>query len=97
MTKTALNLDLKVTAWHWTIPELPNIAYFGICFLLGLILAGLKGLPAKFRLKKDIKTKNATIASLNEQINTLKIDLDVFRHDPYIKKKLEEQEKILNT
>ena len=91
MTTIVLKLDLKIASWNWTIPELQNIAYFGICFLLGLILAGIKGFVVKLRLKKEIKTKNATIASLKEQVNTLKTDLEVFKHDPYIKKELEEK------
>jgi len=37
MTTVALKFDLKISTWHWTIPELQNIVYFGICFFLGLI------------------------------------------------------------
>jgi hypothetical protein len=84
-----LEIDLKVSTWHWAIPELPNIAYFGICFLLGIILIGIKTIAIKFRLNKEIKTKNATIESLEKQVNTIKTDLEVFQHDPYIKKELE--------
>lgn len=91
MHKTALELDLKISTWHWSIPGLENIAYFGICFLLGLILAGFKGLRAKFRLKKEIKTKNIEIVSLLEQVTALKTELTVFTHDPYIKKNMEER------
>jgi hypothetical protein len=91
MTKTGLSLDLKVAGWDWTIPEIQNIAYWGICFLLGLILAGLRGFFAKLSLKKEIKSRDREIASLKEQVNTLKIELDVFQHDPYIKKNLEKK------
>ncbi|WP_299978873.1 LapA family protein [Desulfobacula sp.] len=91
MTTRALKFDLKIASWNWTIPELQNIAYFGICFLLGLILAGLKGFVVKLRLKKEIKTKDAAAASLKEQVNTLKTELEVFQHDPYIKKEMEEK------
>ncbi len=91
MTTVALKFDLKVASWNWTIPELQNIAYFGICFLSGLILAGLKGFVVSFRLSKEIKAKNTTITSLKEQVNTLKTELEVFQHDPYIKKQLEEE------
>ncbi|MCP3875627.1 MAG: hypothetical protein GY699_21040 [Desulfobacteraceae bacterium] len=94
MTTVALNLDLKFNSWAWTVPELQNIAYFGICFLLGLFLAGGKGLLSKFKLKKQIKIKDAAIASLNDQVNTLKTKLEVFQHDPYIKKDIEEKQKI---
>ncbi len=91
MTTVALKFDLKVASWNWTIPELQNIAYFGICFLSGLIIAGLKGFVVSFRLSKEIKAKNTTITSLKEQVNTLKTELEVFQHDPYIKKQLEEE------
>jgi hypothetical protein len=91
MTTVALKFDLKVASWNWTIPELQNIAYFGICFLLGLILAGLKGFVVSFKLSKEIKTKDASLTSLKEQVNTLKTELEVFQHDPYIKKQLEEK------
>jgi len=85
MAATALNYDLKVSTWQWTIPELPNIAYFGICFLLGFILAGFKGIVGKYRSNKEIKAKDITITTLNAEITTLKTELEVFQHDPYIK------------
>lgn len=91
MTSVSLNFDLKIASWSWTIPELQNIAYFGICFLLGLIMAGLKGFVVSFKLSKEIKTKEAALTSLKEQVNTLKTELEVFQHDPYIKKQLEEK------
>ena len=58
---------------------------------MGLILAGLKWFLVKLRLKKEIKTKDAAAASLKEQVNTLKTELEVFQHDPYIKKEMEEK------
>ena len=91
MTTKALRFDLKIASWNWTMPELQNIAYFGICFLLGLILAGLKGFVVSFKLSKEIKTKDVAITSLKEQVNTLKTELEVFQHDPYIKRQLEEK------
>lgn len=89
MAMTTLNLDLKIAGWAWVIPPIQNIAYFGICFLLGLVLAGMKGLFSAFGLKKQIKSGNKTIASLQAEINSLKTELDVFKHDPYIKKEIE--------
>ncbi len=91
MTKIALDLDLKITNWNWTIPELQNVVYFGICFLLGIILSGSKGLLTKYRLNKKIKAQNASIDSLKAEVNTLKTELEVFKHDPYIKPQLKEQ------
>ncbi len=89
MTPTTLDLDLKVTGWAWTIPPIQNIAFFGICFALGLILAGIKCLFIYFFLKKQIKDGNKTIAGLEKEIDLLKTELNVFKHDPYIKKEVE--------
>lgn len=91
MTKTALTLDLKRENWVWTIPGLENIYYFAICFLVGLLLAGFKGLMVKWRLKKTIKSKDKEIDALQEKVTQLKVELEVFQHDPYIKKELEKQ------
>jgi len=91
MAATALRFDLKIASWNWTIPELQNIAFFAICFFLGFILAGIKWMMLNFKFKNEIKTKDALIASLKEQLNTFKAELEVFQHDPYIKKDLEEK------
>lgn len=88
MIKTALKIDLKIASWNWTLPEIQNIAYFGICFLLGLLIAGIRGFVIKLGLKKEIKKKDAAIASFKEKLTSLKTELDVFQHDPYIKKEL---------
>ena len=91
MTKTILKIDLKINSWNWTIPELQNLAYFGICFFLGFIIAGVRGFIIKFGLKKEIKQKNASISSLKGKLTELKSELDVFRHDPYIKKEIDKE------
>ncbi len=91
MTTTILKIDLKFNSWNWTIPELQNLAYFGICFFLGFIIAGVRGFFIKLGLKKEIKQKNAAIASLKEKLTQLKSELDVFQHDPYIKKEIEKE------
>ena len=84
-----LNFDLKIPGWGWALPPLQNISYFGICLLIGLILAGIKGLAAVFGLKKQIKKGNATLAALQKEKDSLKAELDVFKNDPYIKKEVE--------
>jgi len=89
MAPTPLTLNLQVAGWAWAIPPIQNIAYFGICFLLGLIFAGIKGLLAIFGLKKQIKNGNKTIAGLQKEIDSIKTELNVFKHDPYIKKEIE--------
>ncbi|MBA3010489.1 MAG: LapA family protein [Proteobacteria bacterium] len=88
MTPSALNIDLKVSTWHWTAPSLPNIAYWGICFGLGLLVTGVKGLFTAFRLGREIKAQEGLISKMKQEINDLKIRLDVFVHDPYIKQEL---------
>lgn len=92
MTPAPLGLDLKITGWSWTIPPILNIAYFGICFLLGLILAGIKSLFVYLGLKKQIRNNNKTITGLQKEIDTLKTELHVFKHDPYIKKEIENKD-----
>ncbi len=89
MTQSALHIDLKISTWHWTAPELPNITYWGICFGLGLLITGMKGLFTAFRLGREIKNQDSVIGTLKQEINDLKTRLDVFVHDPYIKKEME--------
>jgi hypothetical protein len=89
MTPSALHIDLKISTWHWTAQELPNIVYWGICLGLGLLITGMKGLFTAFRLGREIKTRNSLVDSLKQEINDLKTKLDVFVHDPYIKKEKE--------
>lgn len=68
MAVTSLKFDLKISGWSWVTPELQNIVLMGICFAIGLIVTGIKWLAASLRLKKEIKTKDAKIASLKEQL-----------------------------
>lgn len=87
---TVLHLDLKVMEdWKWSIPELATGYYFAICFGLGLLLTGFKALVISFRLGREIKTKDKQIIDLKDEVNLLKTELEVFKHDPYIKKSLE--------
>ncbi len=89
MSTTVLHLDFKVVeTWNWTIPELQNGVYFAICFAFGLLLTGYKALVIKLRLNKKIKQQDKQITGLKEEVNTLKTELEVFKHDPYIKKSL---------
>ncbi|MEX1297744.1 MAG: hypothetical protein AB1Z38_11305 [Desulfotignum sp.] len=85
-TGTMLTLNLKFT--DWSIPELPNWAFWGICLGLGLLITGIKGLITAFGLGRQIKKRNAQIAELTAQNADLQARLDVFIHDPYIKKGL---------
>ena len=87
-TGTILTLNLKFTGW--TFPELPNWAFWGICLGLGLLITGIKGLITAFGLGRQIKKREAQIAELAARNADLQARLDVFIHDPYIKKALNE-------
>jgi hypothetical protein len=89
MTPSALHIDFKISTWQWTIPALPLIAYWGICFGLGLLITGMKGLVTAFRLGREIKNQDKLVTTLKQEINDLKTKLDVFVHDPYIKREME--------
>ncbi len=89
LANESLNLDLKISNWQWIFPELQNWVYFVACFLLGIIWTGFNWMISSYKLKKDIKIKAASIDSLKDEVNTLKTELEVFKHDPYIKPQLE--------
>jgi uncharacterized integral membrane protein len=86
----ALQIDLKISTWQWSLPELQTIAYMGICFAVGFIWAGILGLSSRFRLKKEIKTLNQTVDSHAAQISSLKTELEVYINDPYISRQTKE-------
>lgn len=85
-SKEMLTLNLKFTGW--TAPELPNWAFWGICLGLGLLITGIKGLGTAFGLGREIKKKDKQISELTALNTDLQARLDVFLHDPYIKKGL---------
>ena len=85
-TKEVLTLNLKFTSW--TVPELPNWAFWGICLGLGLLITGIKGLATAFGLGREIKKKDRQIFELTALNTDLQTRLNVFLHDPYIKKGL---------
>ena len=90
---TSLHLDLKaVDTWNWTFPEISTGIYFAICFVLGLILTGLKAAIIKFKLTRQIKAKDKEVTSLKDEVNTLKTELESFKNDPYIRKAAVEPE-----
>ena len=88
----SLTLDLKFNQWEWASPALPNWAFWGICFGLGLLITGMKGLVTAYRLGREIKKKQGQIADLTTRNKDLQARLDVFTHDPYIKKALSDTE-----
>ncbi|MFH2093885.1 MAG: hypothetical protein ABIJ31_16115 [Pseudomonadota bacterium] len=92
LATTSLTFNIKDAVY--SIPELPTLAYLGICFLFGLILSGINTLSTRFCLNRIIKKQESTINELSARIASLKTDLEVFTHDPYIQKGLENKAEI---
>ena len=88
----ALHIDFKIASLNYTATALPNWGYWSICLVIGLLITGIRGLITRFRLKRQIKTKDERIEHLNGEINSIQSRLDTFIHDPYIKKHLEEED-----
>ncbi len=91
--ETTMGLNIQITLlektyFQYTVPELPNWAYWGICFVTGLLIAAFKGMVKAFRLGREIKAKTLRIDALKGELNELKTELDVYIHDPYIKQHL---------
>ena len=82
--KTSLSFILVPDKFQWTAPAVENLAYFGGCLVIGILIAGYLGLVSKFRSRKTIKQLNAAILSQTETINALQSELDTFKQDPYI-------------
>lgn len=91
LTSTALHIDFKIASLNYKVMELPNWAYWVICLVLGLVITGFRGLITTFRLKRQVRTRDERIESMRGEINSLQTRLDIFLHDPVIKKHLEEQ------
>lgn len=89
MTKNSLSLHIEKILFSWTGPEIENAIYYAVCLLFGLFLSGTKGLFVKWDLNKKIRQKDATIKEQENKIFDLKTRLEVFTHDPYIKKGIE--------
>jgi len=87
MTGTALSIHVQ--DFTYTLPEFPTIAYIGICFLLGLALSGMSAISIRLCMGRTLKEKETFINKLTGQIDILETELNVFKHDPYIKKGLE--------
>ncbi|MCG8549564.1 MAG: hypothetical protein MI799_04080 [Desulfobacterales bacterium] len=91
LTSTALHIDFKIASLNYNIVELQNWAYWIICLVTGLLITGFRGLITAFRLKRQVRTRDERIESMRGEINSLQTRLDIFLHDPVIKKHLEEQ------
>jgi len=92
LTGGALHIDFKIASLNYTAMELPNWAYWALCLILGLLITGIRGLITAFRLGRQVRTRDERIERLKGEINSLQTRLDMFIHDPYIKKHLEEED-----
>ncbi|MGD9825847.1 hypothetical protein [Desulfobacter sp.] len=92
LTGGALHIDFKIASLNYTAMELPNWAYWLICLVIGLLITGIRGLITAFRLRRQVRTRDERIERLKGEINSLQTRLDMFIHDPYIKKHLEDEE-----
>ena len=89
----SMNIDLKMfESWQWALPELMNIGYLAISFLLGFLIAGYLGVSSKLKSRKIVRQLKLDNNSCHEQILTLKTELDKFHSDPYISDKIEESQ-----
>lgn len=91
LTGTPLYIDFKVASLNYKVMELPNWGYWVLCLVLGLLITGIRGLITAFRLRRQVRTRDERIESMKGEINSLQTRLDIFIHDPYIKKHLEEE------
>ena len=91
LTSTALLINFKIGSLNYTVMNLPNWAYWFLCLVLGLLITGIRGLITAVRLKRQVRTRDERIESMKGEINSLQTRLDIFIHDPYIKKHLDEE------
>ncbi len=82
--KQALSFILVPEKFQWTAPAVENVAYFGGCLVIGILIASYFGLISKFRSVKNIKQLNKTILSQVETIESLKAEIDSFKSNQYI-------------
>ncbi len=82
--KQALTFILVPEKFQWTLPAVENVAYFGICLAIGILIVGYLGLVSKLRTMKTIKQHNKTILSQTDTIESLKAELENFKHDQSI-------------
>ena len=91
LADTPLYIDFKVASLNYKVMDLPNWGYWVLCLVLGLLITGVRGLITAFRLRRQVRTRDERIESMKGEINSLQTRLDIFIHDPYIKKHLEEE------
>jgi len=91
-SKYSMLIDLKIPTWQWAIPGFTNIGYLGLFFCLGFLIAGYMGVSTNQKAKKVFKLMDQELDSYNEQIVSLKAELDKFNKDPYASAKNDNNE-----
>jgi uncharacterized integral membrane protein len=75
MTNQSLRVNLGIIEEYHT-PELPIAVMVLVFFVVGVIIAYLFNISARFKAKRTIKKLNATIATHNEEVAGLRRELD---------------------
>ena len=75
LTNQALRVNLGVIKVYHT-PELPIAILVLLFFLVGILIAYLFNLSARFKARRTIKKLNATIASHNTEVEGLQRELN---------------------
>ena len=75
LTNQALRVNLGVIKVYHT-PELPIAILVLLFFLVGILIAYLFSLSARFKARRTIKKLNATIASQNTEVEGLRRELN---------------------
>ena len=65
MARQSIRINLLFTEYNT--PVLPGAIFFAIFFLAGLFIAYFFGLPERFKLKKEIKKLNISLADAQRQ------------------------------
>ena len=75
LTNQALRVNLGVVKEYHT-PELPIAILVLLFFLVGILIAYLFNLSARFKARRTVKRLNATIASHNTEVEGLRRELN---------------------
>ncbi len=59
--------------WHlYSTPPLPVALLFGVCFLLGILVAGLHGVYERFSKRREVRRRDRRIRELEAEVDRLR-------------------------
>ncbi len=59
--------------WHlYSTPPLPVALLFGVCFLLGILVAGLHGVYERFSKRREVRKRDRRIRELEAEVDRLR-------------------------